>query len=568
MQDCAAVLDCFSPTEDEADSISLTDHPPPTAAESDATHGANREGDHRHDHPDLADDDAARTVDDIEIAAAAVINRHHRPFFCVMTAVSIGGMGVSVFAVLAGGKVGTFLPMSVFETMVFAAVDIAVSLNDAQQADPATNVLSVPNLQQRVGYWLAIGILTGLAVSLWAISLETKHEGATWQPEPLLYQLIFCFVCRIGLTGGVMMRVHRDRRPNVMKWYVLNWSIAALAQGSKCAPYPLILLGGRVLQLLIVTFGLYAVVMKIDKGAEQKDVQNGYKLLFAFGLFAPFNFALNVMSSKKFGPFFYSAVLMLFQKVVLEIVIPTTKKCFGNDERRKFWSYGIPALVLGLELPPCLLLLRSNMATLEFWGLVVFQEANSVAKNTGKYAELYVAVRALLRRPVGEEQLKLMEERRSTLAPCDNIGEIVSPMVIMVVIGLESAFDWLPFERAPYFADSGVLGGWRHSQFRGEAPIMLTIIFMVRVTFCWIEMNVRDRQRPNETDTCATTTDARGANRRRSSMAVLYHRVVRSDDDAPVHMQYLAGALFALQLVLFVEYAAWFGKKLWLEEYS
>ena len=364
------------------------------------------------------------------------------------------------------------------------------------------------------------------------------------------------------------MRAHRDRRPNVMKWYVLIWSMEALVKGSKCAPYPLIFFGGRVLQLLICTFGVYAVVMKIDKDAEQKDVQNGYKLLIAYGLFGVLNFALQVTISTNLGPFGISAALMLFQKMVLKIMIPATKRCFGNDERRKFWSYVMPALVLSLELPPCLLLLGSNMATLEFWGLVVFQEANSVAKNTGKYAELYVAVRALLRRPVGEEELKLMEERRSALAPCDNIGEIVSPMVIMVVVGLESAFDWLPFERAPYFADSGVLGGWRHPQFRGEAPVMLTIIFMVRVTFCWIEMKVRDRQRPNETDTGATTTDATGAKRRRSSMAVLYHRAVRSDDDAPVHMQYLAGAMFALQPVLFVEYSARFGKQLWLEKYS
>ena len=43
-------------------------------------------------------------------------------------------------------------------------------------------------------------------------------------------------------------------------------------------------------------------------------------------------------------------------------------------------------------------------------------------------------------------------------------------------------------------------------------------------------------------------------------MAVLYHRVVHSDDDATVHMKYLAGAVFALQPALFVEYAAWFGK--------
>jgi hypothetical protein len=196
------------------------------------------------------------------------------------------------------------------------------------------------------------------------------------------------------------------------------------------------------------------------------------------------------------------------------------------------------------------------MANWEFWGLLVMQEANSVLKNTGKYAEVYAAVRALLRRPVADETLKLMEERRSTIAPCDNIGEIVSPVVIMITIGLESAFDWLPLERAPWFVDSGILGGWRNPQFYGEAPIMLIIIFCIRVAFCWIEMKVRDCQRANETDTSATNR----SKTRRSSMAVLYHRIVEHSDDAPVHMQYMAGALFALQPAFFVLFAAGNGK--------
>ena len=75
---------------------------------------------------------------------------------------------------------------------------------------------------------------------------------------------------------------------------------------------------------------------------------------------------------------------------------------------------------------------------------------------------------------------------------------------------------------------------------------------------------MRARQHGHETDR-STSSDsgavAGGARRRRSSMAVLYHRVVRSED-APVHMQYMAGALFALQPSLFVVHATRFGRKL------
>ena len=264
-------------------------------------------------------------------------------------------------------------------------------------------------------------------------------------------------------------------------------------------------------------------------------------------------------------------------------------------------------------------------------------------KNTGKYAELYVAVCVLLCRPVDEERLKLMEEQRATIAPCDNVGEIVSPVVITIAIGFESLFDsLLPIGRAPYFANNGAMGGWRNERFRGEAPLMLTIIFSIRIMFCWIEMKVRARQRGNETDAsamtdsdlrlssssgeavdshselpssadegavvtielssvphCTTSESADGASAmvalghhhpespsndgndditmqtprtdtggaaarsktRRSSMAVLYTRTVGSDE-SPVHMQYLAGALFALQPPLFVAFAARFGREL------
>ena len=410
------------------------------------------------------------------------------------------------------------------------------------------------------------------------VATEQNKLGTVWQPIPILCHSVW-FICSIGLVGMVMMRAHRDRRPNVVKWYFLNVLGNALTFVGECTPYPLIGALGQVLYWSTSILGIYVLVMKIDKDAEQQDVKNGYRLLVAYGVAAVPTATLAITStyfSSAFGAFFVSGALMIFHMVVLKIMIPMFKKCFGDDER-KLWSYAVPAVILALELGPCLLLLGSNMKTLEFWGLLLFQELNSVLKNTGIYTKRYVAVRALLRRPVDEATLRLVEERRSTIAPCDNIGEVVSPVVILIAIGLEAAFDW-SFERAPYFADRGILGGWRQQRFRGEAPLMLTIVLFVRVVFCWIEMKVRDRQRPNETATSATTnagqrapqTDedasseisrSNGSRARRSSMAVLYHRIARSDDrDAPIHMQCMAGALFALQPALFVFAAAYVGR--------
>jgi len=49
------------------------------------------------------------------------------------------------------------------------------------------------------------------------------------------------------------------------------------------------------------------------------------------------------------------------------------------------------------------------------------------------------------------------------------------------------------------------MGGWRQKQFRGEAPIMLTIVFFIRIVFCWIKAKLRARQRCSETDTSASS---------------------------------------------------------------
>ena len=470
-------------------------------------------------------------------------------FFMVLIAlVSIIGMWVASFGALVGGKWGFVLPKTIFEVTAFGIVDSAVTINE-QPGNALPRGRSA--IMKRGVCWLAIGLLQGTASALSYISVEGGDVNV-WKPEPIFYELFATFICRTGLVAGVMMRAHRDRRPNVMRWFSLIQFAHAVASIGGYSPYPLISSLGSVLFLLIVTFGSSFLVMYADKGAEQSDVQNGYKLLVGFMMAAVPYFNLKITSFSFLGVFAVSALLMLFQKVCLKLMIPILKRCFGNDER-KLWSYAVPAVMLMLELGPCLLTVGSDIRTLEFWGLLLMQEANSVAKNTGKYSDLYVIVHSrVLRRPVDEETRKVMEERRQVIAPCDNIGEIVSPVVIMIAIGLESLFGSLPFERAPYLAKNGVLGGWRNQRFRGEAPIMLSAVLMIRIVFCWIEIKVRAHERSNGSN--------RRAQKKRSSMVVLYTRIAHSDG-AAVHMKYLAIALFALQPMIFLEYAAEMGRQ-------
>ena len=103
------------------------------------------------------------------------------------------------------------------------------------------------------------------------ISIDTKRMGAIWQAWPLLYSTVYLFICQIGLIRCVMMRAHRDRRPNAFKWDIINQAAKALILLGECSPYPKISKLGVGILLVNVTFGLYFLVDKIDKGAEQKE---------------------------------------------------------------------------------------------------------------------------------------------------------------------------------------------------------------------------------------------------------------------------------------------------------
>ena len=182
--------------------------------------------------------------------------------------------------------------------------------------------------------WFTIGIFTGSVRSAALISFDAKRAGTIWQTERLLFLFVWSFICNVGLVGGVMMRAHKDRRPNVMKWFVLLYYFQFLAGSGSATPYPLIGALGKVLVLLVVIFGGYFLVMKIDKGAEQTDVQNGYKLLFGFAMSTIQWFNLYITSLTFLGPFVISAALMLFQKMALKVMIPGLKLCFGDDHRK------------------------------------------------------------------------------------------------------------------------------------------------------------------------------------------------------------------------------------------
>ena len=228
----------------------------------------------------------------------------------------------------------------------------------------------------------------------------------------------------------------------------------------------------------------------------------------------------------------------------------------------------MPALLLGFELPACLLFLQSSLANPSFWYLLLFQEGNSVLKNTGYYAQFYLFIRQTAGCPVSDNARVAMEENRMVLEPCDNIAEIASPVVIAIAVAFAGLFDSCGLDRAAFLAGTGLFDGWQMGQTRSrvEVPIMLLVVLAFRLLFCWIEITLRSFKHrkesapvdPSSLATDETTADAR--KKRRTSMSVLYDRIAHSQN-APIHMKYAAGIWFASVAIIFVVIAAAFGRR-------
>jgi hypothetical protein len=436
-------------------------------------------------------------------------------------------MGIVVFIVLGGGKVGLYMTSLLVVYTFVGSADIAMKVTSNQEAEQP---LSTPDLHRtlvkRGVCWLAIGALLGLSTVLWFNTYEPDPTSEVWQLEAILCAAVY-YTC-ILMSARMMFQVHRDKQANVWRLLCFLLGSQLLRDIGDCSPYRLLSAAGTVLYLLTTTVGVYVVVMHLDSEAELSTIKNGYTFLCACIPYEASYISLKIMSSP-LDPLISSAFLMSFQKVGLKLVVPVAKRCWGDDERKR-WTYVMPTILLGLELPACLLFLQSTLISPSFWYLLIFQEWNSVMNNTGYYTKLYLFVRETIGRPVSDDTRNAMEDSRCVLAPCDNIAEIASPVVIGIAVALSGLFDVFGFDRAPYLADKGLFDAWQvgHNQFRGEVPIMLLVVLVFRVLFCMIEIKLRSLKHSKETSTVdapSSTPEAAGGareKRRRSSMSVLY----------------------------------------------
>ena len=283
MQECAGYLTCLAPPDDISDETTTTDDGShsdilPSPAEDVAKTNTRSAEMVHYKKPLSCDETANNNASGIvafeeqqqqapDIIAAPTYRRHQQPrrFFVMCVFGVLAGMGLATFALLAGGKVGYALPKNIVEMIVFGTIDISVNVNALQEADPVASVLS-SHFWLRGICWLAIGISQGTFSTLYYVSLDMNNAGAVWQPVPVLCELAFWIICRIGLPMA-LTQAHRDRQRSMLKWYIMVNCAFGLASFGYLGPYPLVSTLGNVAAMLIATVGYWLVEAKFDKGA-------------------------------------------------------------------------------------------------------------------------------------------------------------------------------------------------------------------------------------------------------------------------------------------------------------
>ena len=355
---------------------------------------------------------------------------------------------------------GLLLQYDLAVVAAYGIVDLALRLHELNEEALGTFLNPPPGIRfvKRALAWFTIGLLRGAFDVMFDITFRKQHEGTEWQFWPMLAVTLNRWAVDIGLTCCGMLRIHADSTRTVLWWWMMVNLTTTISWAGSCSPYLLITYIANCVYFLVTMFGLTYVIKFADRDCRRDDVKQGYKFLSGLIAWGGINFTLRVASAElpegiaNVGALVKSAMLMLFSFLALRLVIPAAKMAFGDDPR-KLWSFFIPQIFLGLEIGQCTLFLGSNLGDWQFWyvlssasrptrsscsintcvraahhrALIVMHEANSFLRNTGLYLKSYIAVRDMAGIPASEMELRLMEERRSVIAPC---GKCVSVKLI------------------------------------------------------------------------------------------------------------------------------------------
>ena len=168
-----------------------------------------------------------------------------RAVFVVIITTFLLTMGIVVFIVLGGGKVGLYMTSLLVVYTFVGSADIAMKVTSNQEAEQP---LSTPDLHRtlvkRGVCWLAIGALLGLSTVLWFNTYEPDPTGEVWQLEAILCAAVY-YTC-ILMSARMVFQVHRDKQANVWRLLCFLLGSQLLRDIGDCSPYRLLSAAGTV----------------------------------------------------------------------------------------------------------------------------------------------------------------------------------------------------------------------------------------------------------------------------------------------------------------------------------
>ena len=140
-----------------------------------------------------------------------------------------------------------------------------------------------------------------------------------------------------------------------------------------------------------------------------------------------FNLTLSAVDANEY---FVSAALMVSQRFITRMVISYLKVLLGDE-----WSLGVGLILFTItELGPVALLTSAPVSDVSFWLVLALQECNSLLRNVGVYERAIAFVRSMMNRPLSDDSIADLSVRRRVLAPCDNISEVCTPVVVLLAV--------------------------------------------------------------------------------------------------------------------------------------
>ena len=126
------------------------------------------------------------------------------------------------------------------------------------------------------------------------------------------------------------------------------------------------------------------------------------------------------------------------------------------------------------------------------------QETYSIFRNLGYLARganvISDALDNLGGKPLSDEQKRArarqQDEKLSVVAPAANLGVIVAPIVVLVILGAEQMYKLIapvPMEHGSYFS-GGVLEAWRGTVSPAATALMYAVLLLIRVAFTKFEL--------------------------------------------------------------------------------